>query len=520
MAESKTYKIYTHNDIRRYWNGEMTQVEMYELEKQAIWDSFLADAVEGYHSIVREAAAADLSFLRQKLNTDAEAKVVPLAKKTSRFPWIKLAVAASVTGILVFLGINYFSGKKQESSVAANKTLSKSESTPAPAAPSVSTKQPTDSIIAFSQLSAAEKKELIKKSVANGKSNAVFVKPENLTEFYSNMEDKKEIITDELLVNPPPKVALHEKPVNKLTEQADTVKFSKETNVPGSDIATERKSSDKMPLKKQMQTEKPAPVVTNKNRDDLSYEKDVLKKQDTVQGSFSATMNAVGNNTNNELNQGRSYTESRQNNITFNDFSINKNISTQRNYRFNYKVTDVSGNHIPFTNVSVPADQLVTYTRVDGKFGLFSTDSVLKVNIKAAGYQPLTLNLRSNNNFGTITLPEEKNAGEVVVVGDMGKFKTTPKSAKLVAKLEEAEPVDGFDNYSSYLANNMNLTEKPKGEVVLSFDINKTGEPTNIVVNQSLGNTADKEAIRLLSEGPKWKTKKRKKTKGKIVINF
>jgi Gram-negative bacterial TonB protein C-terminal len=56
--------------------------------------------------------------------------------------------------------------------------------------------------------------------------------------------------------------------------------------------------------------------------------------------------------------------------------------------------------------------------------------------------------------------------------------------------------------------------------VVLAFDVSSTGEATNIKVAQSLSAQADEEAIRLLSNGPKWKAVKKKKSKGKIVIKF
>ena len=43
-----------------------------------------------------------------------------------------------------------------------------------------------------------------------------------------------------------------------------------------------------------------------------------------------------------------------------------------------------------------------------------------------------------------------------------------------------------------------------KGEVVLSFFVDKEGRPQNITVVHGLCESADKEAIRLVKEGPKW----------------
>ena len=37
-----------NRQLNRYFNGEMTGAEMHQLEKQALSDSFLKDAMEGY----------------------------------------------------------------------------------------------------------------------------------------------------------------------------------------------------------------------------------------------------------------------------------------------------------------------------------------------------------------------------------------------------------------------------------------------------------------------------------------
>ncbi|HRG82861.1 MAG TPA: energy transducer TonB, partial [Chitinophagaceae bacterium] len=93
--------------------------------------------------------------------------------------------------------------------------------------------------------------------------------------------------------------------------------------------------------------------------------------------------------------------------------------------------------------------------------------------------------------------------------------------------LIEPEPVDGWVNYDSYLANNLNLPEEFRQQkntesksVELSFEVDKNGEPVNIRVEKSLCNSCDKEAIRLVKEGPKWKRNAAKKGRTKVTINF
>jgi hypothetical protein len=109
---------------------------------------------------------------------------------------------------------------------------------------------------------------------------------------------------------------------------------------------------------------------------------------------------------------------------------------------------------------------------------------------------------------------------EVVVVGLGGKAKA---SARPVAKFEELEPAEGWTNFNEYITQNLKQPEELKeksmtGDVELSFEIDKEGQAVNIKVEKSLCGVCDKEAVRLLKEGPKWKQKKA--SKGTIIIHF
>jgi hypothetical protein len=89
---------------------------------------------------------------------------------------------------------------------------------------------------------------------------------------------------------------------------------------------------------------------------------------------------------------------------------------------------------------------------------------------------------------------------------------------------EEAEPANGTAYYDDYVANNLQipaeeLQKNSSGEVKLSFDVNDAGQAVNIKVEKSLCAECDKEAIRVLQQGPKW-LKKKKDKKGKLSIRF
>jgi TonB family protein len=56
--------------------------------------------------------------------------------------------------------------------------------------------------------------------------------------------------------------------------------------------------------------------------------------------------------------------------------------------------------------------------------------------------------------------------------------------------------------------------------VEVSFEVNKLGDPINIRIEKSLCDKCDKEAIRLIKEGPKWKRKAKKGKRTTVTVPF
>jgi outer membrane biosynthesis protein TonB len=70
-------------------------------------------------------------------------------------------------------------------------------------------------------------------------------------------------------------------------------------------------------------------------------------------------------------------------------------------------------------------------------------------------------------------------------------------------------PVDGYEIYAEYISENLRYPveeseNKIEGSVKLRFIINKDSIPDKVRIVQSLSPDCDKEAGRLLREGPKW----------------
>jgi hypothetical protein len=102
VSEEKNIINYTAADIEKYWKGKLSAAEMHTMEKAAMDDPFLADALEGYKNI--NLADAGLDSLKQKLDKRVGA-VVPISNlKRKRFTWVGVAAAIIIivgTGLLV-----------------------------------------------------------------------------------------------------------------------------------------------------------------------------------------------------------------------------------------------------------------------------------------------------------------------------------------------------------------------------------------------------------------------------------
>ncbi|HET9746601.1 MAG TPA: carboxypeptidase-like regulatory domain-containing protein [Chitinophagaceae bacterium] len=102
MPENKTIKNYSAADIEKYWSSKLTAAEMHEMEKAAMDDPFLADALEGYKYSAN--ADEELRILQEKFNkkVDTTVPVIPIHRK--KYAWLKIAAAIIVlvgAGIVV-----------------------------------------------------------------------------------------------------------------------------------------------------------------------------------------------------------------------------------------------------------------------------------------------------------------------------------------------------------------------------------------------------------------------------------
>lgn len=109
MAEPSTHINYSFEDIQRYLQGKMTAVEMHAIEKAALQDPFLADAIEGYADVKPTIAQQHLNYINAALiGKKEQSKVVAFNKKTQ---WLNIAAV-----IIVLAGIGVVAAYFMQSS--------------------------------------------------------------------------------------------------------------------------------------------------------------------------------------------------------------------------------------------------------------------------------------------------------------------------------------------------------------------------------------------------------------------
>ena len=180
------------------------------------------------------------------------------------------------------------------------------------------------------------------------------------------------------------------------------------------------------------------------------------------------------------------------------------------------RVTNEKGEPLIGASVTYKGTNIGTITNMNGEFSLVKKDDKKRLTAEYIGYDPVEIQVDTSRTM-LIAMNENKQAlNEVVVVGygaKKNKKSTTLGSDAKVKEQTEKEitpqPVIGKRSYQKYLKEHLvrptdEKCAQVKGKVVLTFLINKEGRPFYIKVKESLCESADKEAIRLIQEGPDW----------------
>lgn len=465
MATGNNIKNYTATDIEKYHKGQLSPKEMHDMEKAALDDPFLADAMEGY-STAGINISADITDLANRLKEKtSEAKVVPLSSKRKAFPLLRIAailILIAGAGLLTY----QVAFNKKENSLAKNDI------------PAKEVVKSADSVVSASQDKKPDKTLPEIKPQAEAKSN----KPDDTYE--KNAVAK--------LQNEKPNAA------TGITTDKETVNSASSSPVAGAPA----RPSELNPQNASVETEKATKEDLSKDAARVLNETqvaDAASKKEKI--SAVQKMNTMASRKAEELP------------------------ISQSSQLFRGRVTDASNVGVPFANVTNPEENTGTYTDVNGYFNLTYPDSVLNVQVRSIGFESRTVKLKNTLTTNKIILKEDQNSLAEIIVGN--KLPNTEKRSREANRtLEEPEPADGWTNYDMYLANNLTPPQdyKPKPSsypsVEVSFELGANGEPTNFKIEKSLCAKCDKEAIRLIKDGPKWKRNASKHGRTRVTINF
>ncbi len=458
MNNNKKDIIYTAGDIEKYFSGKLSSIQMFEMEKAALDDPFLAAAMEGYEGMRDKEWKKHLAAVRKQVaESGSQAKVISLHRSTGN-KWWKTAAAVLVIGggaALTFILTKNNSQEKSSSEIAQTVT------TPA-VSPATKDTTALPSVTEPGQTTSAAAMEKAKS--ANG-----------------------------------------------TTAQANTQTSSNDFTL----------QQDKAPV-----------------QDSIKSSLDEIAVADIQKPSVSpqvAPASAAGNNAvkadEKMITSGKESAKQNNNEATLfkrqTNTVANKKEQVANNF-FNAQVVTADNSPLPFTNISIKSENFGTYADVKGNFRLVSPDTLLNVEIKSVGYAPRTFLLRSNQPQNKIVLLEDESAireKTVIQSKDVGSIKKSRRASVSSDSLVNAEPADGWENYNTYVANNIHIPDELTknefhGEVELSFDIKANGTISNLRVNKSMGEVYDEAAKRLIMQGPQWKVKKGKKSSASIKVKF
>ncbi len=439
-------KIYTAADFASYHAGNMPVQDMHALEKAALEDPFLADALEGY--VHTNTAMADIETLKGKLflKEKEETKVVAIP---SNKKWMR---AAASIAIVFGVGYLFFALNKNDETVP----LAKNDIT---------------------QEVKIDSTNASKIDVVTNESTQDVDKQKQTTTVQSNGFTKKD--TNTLLL------ADNTFSTTQGTNTWQAAPASPAISKTG-EIAMESKAAE--PLQKD------------------ALDNDTKYKEQSA--------NLVQNNRvqNNAMNY----------------------------YNYNGVVQTATGGPMQNATIKLKNSNIVTQTDDKGRYNFTAADSVANVSIAAIGYDKKEALLNSNASQVLRLDNKNSNLDEVVVTGmgvrkksaiasSRAKLSEKTLSGKVSGVQIESEEADKFAVFkkqknieidsSKYkleaksFYNYVNENIKPEvdefgleyeGQVILSFTVNKYGDPRDIKVVKSLNEKCDTQAKKLLESGPSW----------------
>jgi TonB family protein len=493
LNNEATHINYTLVDIERYLQGKMNATEMYAIEKAALQDPFLADAIEGY-------SQADHSIAHQHLNqitatllgAKENSKVVTMPIKNNN--WWKVAAAVTIvigaSSIAVWL-MN--SNSQNENSIAQIQTVKEKDSSVTITTKDTNTlKIDGKANTISSQNSIATPNFEVQIDSANTTDNGTYA--------FTTTQPAKKLATND---------------ADGITEKLESNAYKAEDKMAKADFKSS--ADDKA---KEVAVEKNLSVVNG------FITKDEANKPATpliAQAKRSAN-DVAGNSIPPAVN-----------NYGFTNAAPAANNNQSRKFtEMRGRVLNTNGEPLSYANVQVNGSnnyRAATYTDANGNFAVKAYDTTAVADVAIVGYAQQNVNL-SASRANTIVLQESNTLAEEVVVTNLGKQRSASNAITQKEKNTTAQPEGGWQSFQDYVYKKLHKENEKDTlansdvvaygrQVDVEFNIDEKGKPYNVKIIQSSGEEEkDTQVVEAVKKGPRWIAGERKKKKAKAKVRL
>lgn len=472
---SSNTSTFTINDFEKYFTHQLSNTERHTIEKAALTDPLVNDAMEGYENTNFELANKQLAIIQQNIQgTQQEAaKVITMTTTNNSKQWLRIAAA-----IIIMVGVGSTIWLVNNNNSIVEKPIAYIPNEVIQAPVDVTTKEVT----------------------TNNKTTTTVTIPEAVATKPSTQASAP---TLKLSID---EVAGLTK--DNATNTATITESNTQLNAPK---AIDQEDSKALLAKEE--------ALRKQQNDDLAI---ADKKKETAKSAKNVTI-ATPSIADNEI--------TRNNNTrAYNNQNASPNV-------FRGRVLNNNGEALAATTLSVRNSNtnILARTDNDGNFSVQLPDTNAIVSVETSGYAQQQLNLSANrsNNIVLEKGKEETSLAETVVVAyGTAKAKTANAATQKVTQQEMLnggiEPLGGWKSFNQYLEqklailkleNEGDIEDESSDNLTINFKVKNNGEPTNINVKGAKNNKVAQKAAEIIEQGPKWKYSKKNK-KVKLVVQL